>query len=308
MRTYTDSNFTIEYPDEVVRVDDLNYCRLRYTGLGRGVTVSFSVNVGGRTLQYTTDKSYTVIIDISNALKLSSYGDVALSFRGTAYGSDIAHNVTTSASIVLTRGRTLAEWIPASGRTVYVPDAIGAVEIPVTASAVIDNTAANIGINTRSTRNQSVITVKYAAQREFGNRYAPEIDRMTTFGIRHIDCLPDNGAILAWYDTDGCKRYAPCKVVQNESNSESASYNPTIAPIPSVGRHVYGAHESITLYFDSIEPSVRLHEIAYSESVRLLTLGNAVRFDNGLELRPDFDALSLRPDKAQNYTLKFWLS
>lgn len=308
MRTYTDSNFSIEYPDEVVRVDDLNYCRLRYTGPGRGVTVSFSVNVGGRTLQYSTDKSVTVIIDISNALKMSNYGNVALSFHGTASGSGIAYNVTTSASIKLTRGRTLAEWIPASGRTVYVPDAIGAVEIPVTASAVIDNTEANVGINTRSTLNQSVITVKYAAQREFGNRYAPEIDRLTTFGIRHIDCLPDNGAILAWYDTDGCKRYAPCKVVQNESNSESVSYNPTIAPIPSVGRHVYGAHESLTLYFDNIEPSVRLHEIAYSERVRLLTLGNAVSFDNGLELRPDFDALSLRPDKAQNYTLKFWLS
>ena len=308
MRTYTDSNFSIEYPDEVVRVDDLNYCRLRYTGMGRGVTVSFSVNVGGRTLQYTTDKSYTVIIDISNALKMSNYGTVALTLEGTADVSGTAYHVTTSASIKLTRGRTLAEWIPASGRIIYVPDAIGEVEIPVTASAVIDNTAANVGINTRSTRNQSVITVKYAAQREFGNRYAPEIDRMTTFGIRHIDCLPDNGAILAWYDTDGCKRYAPCKVVQNESNSESVAYNPTIAPIQSVGRHVYGAHESITLYFDNIEPRVRLHEIAYSESVRLLTLGNAVRFDNGLELRPDFDALSLRPDKAQNYTLKFWLS
>lgn len=304
MRTYTESPLTLVYPDQFCKAYDYNRCELLCSD--RSTWTELTVTIGAKSLSYRSQGGSNIIIDMTTLLRTLDTGAVTFSMMGvrryTSGGVSYSQTISKTDTLYIVKGRTLADWLSCSGHKVYGLAEIGSVEIPLLAAAYIDGIASPLGINEISMRGGGMVPIRYADDTyHFGSVYDFS-EQDTAFDVEMIDCVPTDGCVLEWVDSDGCRRYIVAKIVANETTAESVGFNPSQDQRPTAKRLVTGTRRQITLYLHDVEPSVRLHEVTFSPDIRI---GNGtIHGDEAMAVIPAFENIETRR-QASNYTLKF---
>lgn len=306
MRTETHGGVTIEYPDYLMYIGDDNLV----TAYKSGVTVQLGVAVGAtwnnNGVYYESDLG-AVTINISQLLRAQATTGGVVDLTFYIGDKDATYSTTFSASFFLLDGRTCVDRYHGTGHIVFAPSD-GDIELPilsdngkVTAGEyVADNL--NAGIYRLSAGNVqgdiSEVVVSCADARQFGYINDPYASSETSYEVRIINCMPNDGVLLTWRDCDGCKRYIVGKIVSRSSNVEQNIFK-TSAQNPQ--RRVARMQRNITIGIPQASRDMWLEDIAYSESVAMV---NPLTGDE-VAIVPNFNDININEKGYQDITLEF---
>lgn len=293
-------NYTIVYPDELVYRGDTNYIQI---AAQRVASLDVEVTIGTYTLHYvaTTDN---ITIDISDTLKVGGFLD-RLPITVT-----VNNNAFTFTSYIV-RGCTDGDRYHGSGRSIVLPNFVSVVELLMLSS----NNTVRVGSATSTNNETGVrpfpvtwvgsgvaqVTVPLISLR-YGDYFDPKPSGVQLFNIQRVECHPENGAAIQWYDHDGCKRYLVGKVLRRSETATYTEYAAGLTTIRSVaGAKVKDSRRLLTIGFTQVDKEVHLEEIMDSEEVLLLNPDTGA----GLPILPAFTSLETSFSRSQDYVLQF---
>lgn len=304
MRTETVSGIKITYPDYMVWDEDNNIVMVQVT---QG-TASITATIGTRTVGYAGTGA-SVIVDISQLLKRNgTYGAKTLDVTA----ADGTVTVTRSYNIFVCRGRTLADRYHYSPRSIILPSLMPTVDICVADACTVSGGASTVsyasaGVYQYALSGSGVITVTYANKIWQGDQNDPVFSKTTDYQVEVLSCYPDRGAIIGWYDCDGCRRYAMGKVIGRGTKAETADFTATdfTSALGTVrdtaGRLVTKTQRTLDVGLSQVAESLHLEEIILSDEVWLVKPSDG----RAIPLVPEFDALDVLANMNNDMVLKF---
>lgn len=303
MRTQTIQNMTLTYPDYLVYAGDNNYLTLEASG----GTATLSVSIGNNTQSYASESDF-VLIDISALIKYNATYNSAITMTIYIARTNPDASQTITATIYVVRGRTLADRYHASARKILLPYGSTRVELlcdeastMTGGTSTVTTLAAQIYQYGISGSCNPVVKLDSGTGVPRGWFNDGEVAYQQRYTVEVLDCLPENGAYLRWYDADGCKRYVAGKIMTRTTSAERVSYFEGYNVLKTLAS---GLLTGMTRTFDfgiaQVEPELHLEEIVFSPEVVLLD-------DNGLELQvvPDFGELTVSSKDIEDITLSF---
>lgn len=300
MRTQTIQQMTVTYPDYLVFSEDNNFIQLTATS----GTAAMVVTLGSYQQVYYGETD-TVVMDVSRLFKRYGTYNAAISMTIYISRTNPTASQTLTVSFYVVKGRTLADRYHCSGRKIILPPGSTSVEL------LADGEATTITINPVSTTTAAIMTVPITDSTtiEVQNTTASPrgwfIDGESTTSVYYeveiASCTPKNGAFLRWLDTDGCKRFAPCKIMTRGSKIEQINYADGLQTLRTpASRLVSSVQRSIEVGIAQVDPALHLEEIVYSPEILLVC-------DNGetVTLVPEFTDYTGSVEKIEDITLKF---
>lgn len=304
MRNEIVSGMKITYPDYMVWTGDNNIVMLKVPS----GTALLRVTVGTRTQAYASEGD-TVVLDISQLLiRNNSYGAVTLGVYAASVNPAVS--VVRNYTIYLCRGWSLADRYHFSGRKIVTADT--SVDIAVVDACTISGGTSTVSVASAqivsyAITGSGVVTVTYGSKKPQGYKNDPVDSLTTNYEVEVLDCMPEDGVVIGWYDSDGCRRYLAGRVMSRGSKAETEEYR-----VPELGtdmgtlngcagRLVTSIRRTIEVGVAQVDETMHLEELLYSDGVWMINPYDA----SEIPLAPEFGEMEVDMKNTENVVLKF---
>lgn len=285
MRTQTYSGVKVTYPDYLIYRGDDNYVRAqKLLHLENNSEVMLRITIGGETLECDTPTGDVYINIYSLLRKVNASGVVTATFYIAT--TDPVYSTSFTDTFYVANGWTMADRAHGSGHPVYVSEGWKVDVLCLDACSVIYGedfdviaSAQIVQVDTAGWTAERIIEVRYSGGSEL-------------FEVRFIKCLPADGALFRWIDSDGCERYMAGRIISRSYTSQSDEYPKALTSEPA--RNIHGRLASIEVGFEQIGKAVRFEEIVFSPEIHV-TEADGTEYN----VVPAFDSVRM-PSKGEN--------
>lgn len=290
MRTYTLNNTVLTYPNKLVFDGDRNVIEANAsspcTALGVKVCLQSDESVYVQCMSQGTH----VVIDITEFLQANLVINTSTMVKIYVYETGGTPGFKY-VDFITNQGRTMPYRIHGSTTIVHVPWMYStnpsnvSVDILANQRVMIGNDTLSEGVHHVQLANpgyEASINVRshdVSATFEYGEIWDKHVATSIAgllVNIDYIRCLPKNGIIVRYTDTDGCVRYASGQVLVNTVGGEHTVYKKRFGAVNAPHHHIDAATEILKVGFDTVQPGEYLEDIMLSDDVSIVECGNAV--------------------------------
>lgn len=309
MRTQTVGTVTLTFPDSFVWAGD----KMIMTATGTSDPVALKIVVGyqqsyPKTLEYHSTTTF-LAIDIRSTViawcEQNNYGNVSIQTK--VYENGIEQGTIYTTGMTVVHGLTRADRYHGTGEYIQQPTMIS----PVTQFLALD--AAHFdGTGTLTDPvGKSIVDVtnaagkcgfKYGVAQLVGDYFNPVTLTTVYNEVEKITCLPDNGVVLKYTNTDGCIRYAVGQVLSRSEKVEMETYTPALSALNTIPSAIQ-TEKQITLRigFHDVKKAQHLGDIFFSEHIYIVNPSTLEE----REIIPEADGLETEEMRGGDVIIEF---
>lgn len=298
MRTYTFSNgVTATYPNYLTYLGDDNYINFNYSS-GH---IDARVIIGTYTLSYDSQIA-DVTFRINDVLRKvrTNNNDLTIQIK-CDNGLGVLETFTFTIKAML--GKSLPQRHHASNSIIVdtdydtfetidflFPCAGTLSDNASTPHTIVKSVAGIYSIDVSDFENLENVTFTAASGQSvsFGERWNA---KQNTFNYTFVEqCIPNNGIVVRYYDTDGCERQAVGVVSNIDTSNDTSIFNAGGIFNRSASFHLNNVECELSIVFDDVDPRQHLEDMLFSQEIWVV-VGN--------------DTISLQPTSSINNDGKF---
>lgn len=316
MRNQTVGTVSLAYPDAYVWAGDNMI--ITATGTTDPVALKLVIGYGQanyRTLEYHSISTF-LAIDMRSAViaycESNGYGNVSI--QTTVYEGGVTQGVIYTTGMFIFHGITRADRYHGSSEYILQPVMPASDNNPVDSVtelfALGAGTYVGAGSGTAPTGCSIVgytgctgsCGFVYTSAQIVGDFNNPEIVTMVKNEVEKVDCLPENGIIMRYYNTDGCIRYAIGRVISRSVKVTREAYNPALSELNMLPSAIKTAqHVTIRVGFENVRKSQHLDDMFLSEHIYIVNPTDR----STREVVPDVDGVDVDELKGGELIVEF---